>query len=151
MSEPSEVKQLLPITPYLEMTDQGDPHLVGSRCRSCGEVFLGRRSVCGACGSRDQMDVERLADRGELYVYSIVHRSFPDVETPFISAVVDLEGGGTIKGTLEGVEPDPEKVRLGMPVEVVYKKAPRQDEAGNEYLMYSFRPAAGRPSRHSDA
>lgn len=144
-----EANKLLPIVPYLEIPEEGEPHLVGSRCQSCGEVFLGERTVCGACGSREQMSVERLADRGELYVYSIVHRSFPGVETPFVSAVVDLEGGGTVKGTLEGIEPDPDSIRMGMPVEVVYRVAPRKDADGNEYMMYSFRPATdgGREGR----
>jgi hypothetical protein len=84
----------------------------------------------------------RLAERGELYVYSITYRSFPGVETPFVSAVVDLDGGGTLKGTLKNVEPDPEKIRMGMPVEVIYEIAPRKDRDGNEYLTYTFQPVS---------
>ena len=29
---------------------------------------------------------------------------------------------------------------MGMPVEVVYRKAPRKDAEGNEYLTYYFQP-----------
>ena len=54
--------------------------------------------------------------------------------------MVDLEGGGTVKGNLIHVDPDPKKVRLGMPVEVIYKVAPRKDAEGNEYLTYYFQP-----------
>ena len=73
-------------------------------------------------------------------MYSIVHRSFPGVEVPYVSAIVDLEGGGTVKGNLINVEPEPEQIKMGMPVELVFKKAPRKDAEGNEYLTYYFQP-----------
>ncbi len=87
-----------------------------------------------------QMKPTRLSNRGTLYVYSIVHRSFPGVDVPYVSAVVDLEGGGTVKGNLVHIDPDPEKIRMGMPVEVIYQIAPRKDRDGNEYLTYYFQP-----------
>ena len=88
------------------------------------------------------METVKLSNQGELYVYSIVHRSFPGVDVPYVSAVVDLEGGGTVKGNLIGVDPDPEKIQMGMPVEVVYKDAlGRKDKEGNSYISYFFQPA----------
>ncbi len=130
----------LPIVPYLKIPGSGDPYLEGHKCRSCSAIFLGERGVCSKCGARGQLEPARLSDRGELYVYSIIHRSFPGVEVPYVSAVVDLEGGGTVKGNLMKIEPDPSKIRLGMPVEVAYQIAPRKDAEGNEYLMYYFQP-----------
>ncbi len=73
-------------------------------------------------------------------MFSIIYRSFPGVETPFISAVVDLEGGGTVKGTLKNIAPDPDQIQLGMPVEVIYEIAPRKDREGNEYMTFYFEP-----------
>jgi len=64
------------------------------------------------------------------------------VEVPFVSAIVDLEGGGTVKGNLVGVEPDPDSVELGMPVDVFFDDAGRKDGDGNSYVSYFFRPAA---------
>jgi uncharacterized OB-fold protein len=84
-----------------------------------------------------------LPTKGELYAYSIVHRSFPGIEVPYISAVVDLEDGTAIKGNLINVEPDPEKIEFGMPVEVVFDDAlGRKDKDGNSYLSYFFQPAS---------
>ena len=83
----------------------------------------------------------RLSNKGELYSYCIVHRSFPGIEVPYVSAIVDLEGGGTVKGNLINVEPDPAKIDFGMPVEVVYDDAlGRRDGDGNAYLSYFFQP-----------
>jgi hypothetical protein len=143
-------KKPLPIVSFLRIPDEGPPHLVGCRCGSCGQVFLGdERTVCSACSARGQMKPMRLSDRGELYVFSIIYRSFPGVETPFISAVVDLEGGGTVKGTLKNIPPDPDRIQLGMPVEVIYEIAPRKDKEGNAYLTYYFEPAGGKPAKES--
>jgi len=84
-----------------------------------------------------------LPTKGSLYAYSIVHRSFPGIEVPYVSAVVDLEDGTAIKGNLINVEPDPEKIEFGMPVEVVFDDAlGRKDKDGNSYLSYFFQPAS---------
>jgi hypothetical protein len=40
------------------------------------------------------------------------------------------------------VDPTPEKVKMGMPVEVIYRVAPNKDREGNEYLAYYFQPRA---------
>ena len=128
----------LAVVPFLKIPEKGDPYLEGQRCKDCGAVFLGERSVCSNCGARDKLEAKRLSNDGTLY--SIVHRSFPGIETPYVSAVVDLEGGGTVKGNLINIDPDPQKIRMGMPVEVVYQIAPRKDAEGNEYLTYYFQP-----------
>jgi uncharacterized OB-fold protein len=70
-----------------------------------------------------------------------VHRSFPGIEVPYISAIVDLEGGGTVKGNLINIDPDPEKVKMGMPVEVIFKVAPTKDRKATSTHHY-FQPGA---------
>lgn len=135
--------QPLPVVPYLKIPEDGEPYLEGHKCGNCGATFLGERTVCSKCGARDQMSAVTLPNKGELYAYSIVHRSFPGIEVPYVSAVVDLEDGTAIKGNLIDVEPDPEKIPFGMPVEVVFDDAlGRKDKDGNSYLSYFFKPAS---------
>ena len=144
--ERAEIIGPLPVVPFMKVPADGGPYLEGSVCTRCNAVFLGQRSVCSKCGSRDRLETKRLTNRGTLYAYSIVHRSFPGVAVPFVSAVVDLEGGGSIKGNLIGVEPDPDKIAFGMPVDVVYKDAlGRKDGDGNSYTSYFFQPRSGSP------
>jgi uncharacterized OB-fold protein len=89
------------------------------------------------------MVLRPLSNRGTLYTFTIVHRSFPGVAVPYVSAVVDLEGGGTIKGNLINVEPDPQQIAFGMPVDVVFGDAlGRKDAEGNSYISYFFQPAS---------
>ncbi len=131
----------LPVVDYLCFTSAGDPYLEGHRCANCGATFLGARTVCSKCFARDAMGKVQLAERGKLYSYSIVYRSFPGVKVPYVSAVVDLDDGVAIKGNLIGVDPDPAKLSFDMPVKVVYKEAlGRKDKEGNSYLSYFFEP-----------
>jgi len=132
----------LPVVPFLKIPAGGDPYLEGQQCRNCGKIFLGERTTCSNCGETGQFEARALAKTGTLYVYSIVHRSFPGIEVPYVSCIVDLDGGGTVKGNLIGVDPVPEKIVMGMPVEVVFETAPRKDAEGNEYLTYYFRPCS---------
>lgn len=133
--------QPLPVVPYLKIPESGEPYLEGHKCGPCGATFLGERSTCSKCGSRDQISPVKLPNTGKLYSFSIVHRSFPGIEVPYVSAVVDLDDGTAIKGNLINVEPDPEHVTFDMPVEVVYADAlGRKDKQGNSYLAYFFQP-----------
>jgi uncharacterized OB-fold protein len=139
MAEESAAKPL-PIVSFLKIPDDGDPYLEGHKCKSCDAMYLGERSICPSCSTADQIEAVKLSNHGELYVYSIVCRSFPGIEVPYVSAIVDLEGGGTVKGNLINIEPSADKIEMGMPVELVYQIAPRKDAEGNEYLTYYFQP-----------
>lgn len=126
--------------PLVQFDDSGEPWLQGMRCSHCAAVFPGRRLACGSCGRRDTLAPARLAERGRLYSYTIVRRSFPGVPVPFVAAVVDLEGGGSIRGTLLEAEPDPAKLPFDMPVKVVFRDTGQKDEEGRHFLSHFFVP-----------
>ena len=132
---------LLPIVPFLKIPESGSPYLEGQKCSSCGAISLRTRLACGNCGKRDTQSPHRLPETGKLHAYSIIYRAFPGIDVPFISAIADLDGGGTIKTNLIGIDADPEKIELGMDVQVVYEKVNRKDADGNEYMAYFIQPA----------
>ena len=131
----------LPAVPFLKLPDDGDPYIEGHKSKKCGAVFIGERTACSKCSARGEIQAVKLSNTGKLYAYCIVCRSFPGIEVPYVSAIVDLDGGGTVKGNLINIEPDPKKIKFGMPVEVVYKDAlGRKDREGNSYISYFFQP-----------
>ena len=131
----------LPVVEYLKLPDDGDPYLEGHKCGECNSIFLGEREVCSNCTARGKIEPVKLSNKGKLYTYSITFRSFPGIDVPYISAIVDLEGGGTVKGNLIDCEPDPDKIEFDMPVEVVFDDAlGRKDAEGNSYISYFFKP-----------
>ena len=141
MSEESNTKPL-PVVPFLKLPDGGTPYLEGSKCKECEAIYIGSRKVCSKCFARDAMETITLSTKGKLISYCIVHRSFPGIDVPFIHAIVDLEGGGTLQSNLINIDPDPEKIKFDMPVEVVFQDAlGRKDQDGNSYISYFFQPA----------
>ena len=139
---PVAEKKEKPIVPFLHLPESpGETaYLVGSRCKKCGTIYLGQRIACSNCLSTDPLEEARLSDKGTLYVYSIVHQSFPGVPTPYIAAIVDLPEGVSVRCNIEGVEPDPSKLKFRMPVEMFTEKV-RTDREGNDVIAFKFRPA----------
>ena len=82
------------------------PHLVANECSSCGALFFDRRNACANCGARD-FGARRLANDGVLRAFTIVHRATPDVQVPYVSGIVDLDGGGVVKANIVGIDPKP--------------------------------------------
>jgi uncharacterized OB-fold protein len=73
--------------------------------------------------------------------YTIVHRSYPGISVPFISAVVDLDDGTSIKGNLLGVEPEANALAFGMPVKMVFRGAETANADALGYVAHFFVPA----------
>lgn len=127
----------LPYVGYLELGRE--PHLVAQECASCGALFLDRRNACARCGAAG-FAARRLSGDGNVRAFTIVHRATPDVRVPYISAIVDLDGGGVVKANLVDVEPVPERVRLGMRVTMTTFGV-GTDADGVEAVGFGYRPA----------
>lgn len=145
MSQPAaaapEGKKTRPIVPFLRLGVTGEkPYLVGKKCSGCGAVYLGSRVACSKCSGTGPFNEIRLSDKGSLWVYSIVHQSVPGVPTPYVAAIVDLPEGVSVRCNIIDIEPKPEKIAFGMPVEMVTKKV-REDKDGNDVIAFFFRPA----------
>jgi len=128
----------VPIVDYLVL-DDGAPHLVANHCDTCGALYFDRRNACAKCSGRS-FTKERLADDGKVRSFTIVHRAAPGVPTPYVSAIVDLSGGGVVKANVLNVEPSPDHVRFGMDVRLTTTVAGVDDE-GTEAVQFGYEPA----------
>lgn len=140
-TEPQE-KKANPIVSYLALPSEAGekPYLKGTRCQACGATYVGKRMACSRCFETQRLQEVRLSDKGHVWVWSIVHASFPGIQTPYVAAVVDLENGGSVNCNLVDVEPDPAKLKFGMPVEMVTRTV-ATDREGNDVVAFFFRPA----------
>jgi uncharacterized OB-fold protein len=117
----------------------GRPSIAGFRCGECSAAFTEQTLACRRCASRKAPEAFRAVETGKLYSWSVVHRSYPGVAVPFVSAIVDLDDGLTLKGTLRGV--DAAAVRQGMPVSLVFDNAGgARDKEGVPYVGFHFIP-----------
>ena len=128
----------IPMVDYLVL-DDGEPHLVSKACEDCGALYFDRRVACAKCG-KTSFGTKRLANQGSVRAFTIVSRAAPGIPTPYVSAIVDIEGGGVVKANLVDVDPDPANVKLGMPVRLTTFVAGRDDE-GTEAVAFGYRPA----------
>jgi uncharacterized OB-fold protein len=141
-SAPAAPRGRRPIVPFLRLPDAGEPHLVGQRCKPCGAVYLGTRRACSRCTAEGPFEEIPLSRKGTVWVWSIVHQSMPGVPVPYVVGVVDLPEGVAVRCNLIDVEPDPAKLRFGMPVEMTTGVS-QQDRDGNDVIAFYFRPTRG--------
>ncbi|MGH7814936.1 MAG: Zn-ribbon domain-containing OB-fold protein [Candidatus Binataceae bacterium] len=130
-----------PILPFLKLAPK--PHLEGQKC-VCGAIYLDpKRIACSKCGAAGKLTPIPLSDQGKVYVFSVVHQSFPGIKTPYITAIVDLPEGVSVRANLIDVDPagaqkEPKRL-FNMPVELVTGVAAK-DRQGRDVIAFSYRP-----------
>ncbi len=134
--EPRRPDSRPPSVPCLWRDRKSVLSLYGSRCRQCGAVQYPPQRICATCQVQDSFDPHKLADRkGEVFTYAIDYL-MPNKETPAIVAVVDFEGGGRLM--CEVTECELSEVRIGMPVEMCFKKL--DGKGGIQNYFWKARP-----------
>ena len=105
-------------------------------CLHCQKHFFYPRRFCPSCFGWD-VEWRQVSGRGKLYTYSIQYRpQGPGFEPPYVTAIVQLDEGPRMMTNLVGIEPDPEKIRCDMPVEVDFL------DLTDEMSLPVFKPAA---------
>jgi uncharacterized OB-fold protein len=130
----------IPVVDYLVL-DDGDAHLVAWESVGSGALYFDRRNADARSGGTE-FRRRRLADTGAVRSFTIVHRAVPGIAVPYVSAIVDLDGGGSVKANVVNVPPDPEHVTFGMRVRLTTFPAGTDDE-GTEAVAFGFEPADG--------
>ena len=127
----------VPYVGYLSLGD--DPHLVANECESCGALFFDRRNACANCGGC-HFGERRLANDGVVRAFTIVHRAPGDDNVPYVSGIVDLDGGGVVKANIVGIDPEPGSVALGMKVRLTTFPI-GTDSEGTQAVAFGYQPA----------
>ncbi len=98
--------------------------LYGMKCTQCGTPQISQIGqtprVCVNCQSKDQFEPYKFSDKkGVLFSYAIDQLQ-PTLNPPGVNGVIDFEGGGRMIAELTDCEA--EKVRVGMPLEMTFRK-----------------------------
>jgi uncharacterized protein len=132
----------VPLTDGLIAGTAAEPELIGSTCNRCGTVTFPRQDSCPRCTSVDVQE-RRLARRGTLWTWTI--QCFPPKSPPYAVAdpeefepygvgYVELTGEVRVEALL--TESDPDRLRIGMEMELTLIPAPGNAEA----VTFAFRP-----------
>jgi uncharacterized OB-fold protein len=140
----SSQKKQLPIREGLFKTPLSpveQVRLIGSKCKDCSEISLGKRQACSNCGGKNLEEIP-LSRKGKLWTYTIIRHKppgdykGPDPFVPFGLGLVELPEGIRV---LSPIQCDLNRISVGMELELeVYPLY--TDENKNEVMAFRFRP-----------
>jgi uncharacterized OB-fold protein len=114
--------------PLPEVTDDTNAFWTGGtdgvlrihRCRQCRTWFHPPTPVCPECLSTD-VGPEATSGRATVQGFSVnVQPWAPDMEVPYVVAVVAVDDAPSVQLTTRLVDVEPDAVSVGMPVEVTF-------------------------------
>lgn len=114
--------------------------LEASCCTKCGATYFPPRVVCSGCGCR-QFETVNLPETGKLVTYTIIHVApsrFVD-QVPYAVGIVEFDGG--TRAMMQVVDVSEDKIKIGMPVRIEFRKLYSDGEAGVICYGYKAVPA----------
>jgi uncharacterized OB-fold protein len=107
-----------------------------NRCRQCRRWYHPPAPVCPACLSLE-VGPEQVSGRAVVQGFSVnVQPWAPDMQVPYVVAVVSIEEADDVHLTTRLVDVDPVDVIVGMRVEVTF------DQVSDDVYLPLFRPEA---------
>ncbi|MEE9199759.1 MAG: Zn-ribbon domain-containing OB-fold protein [Dehalococcoidia bacterium] len=104
------------------------------KCRDCDQLIYYPRPLCTKCFG-DNLDWIRCSGFGKVYNFTVTHQSVIqgfDEDLPYVFAIIELDEGVKVSSNI--VDCQPENVKIGMPVEVVF------ETINEEITLPKFRP-----------
>jgi len=136
-----------PLLLMLNSPGDGQPHLLGSRCDSCGRFFFPQQSICMDCLKSGTLKEAPLGTKGTVYSYTIVERETlapKGFKVPYAYGYIDLAEGVRVLSKI--IDWTPETLKLGAPVEMVLEEI-REDPPGEKVMGFRFRLLEGSRSK----
>ena len=139
-------KQIPALEGWFTWPPSEEPHLIGSRCKSCGDYFFPKVVACQnpKCMSTD-VEEALLSRTGRLYTYTINYYQPPppyippDPFVPYADVVVEFEKEKMkIQGQAASVC-DLDSLKVGMEMELVLEPL-YKDAEGNDVIAWKFKP-----------
>lgn len=138
----------VPVSEGVFTVSADGPHLLGSKCLDCDTYAFPPQSGCQRCSGTNTERTE-LSNRGTLWTWTI--QGFPPKSPPFIGdadpatfrsfGVGYVELPGQVKVETRLTESDPDKLNIGMAMEMVLE-AIAKDASGADIVTFAFRPVA---------
>jgi uncharacterized OB-fold protein len=101
-------------------TSGADGTLRFLRCRSCSTFVHPPAPVCPSCRGRD-LAPDAVSGRATVYSFTVNHQPWDGVGDHYVIAVVSIDEQPDVRLTTNLVDVEPDDVRIGMPVEVVFE------------------------------
>ena len=112
-------------------------NLIGSKCTTCGKTYFPPRVLCPECRRKGVIENIQFKGTGKIHSFSIVHTPQEDFKeiSPYAVAIIELDEGAKI--TSQVINSDLDKLEIGDPVEMVFRKIREDGEDG--VISYGFK------------
>jgi uncharacterized OB-fold protein len=102
------------------------------RCGDCRHWIHPWQPICPACRSKN-LATEAVSGRATLATYTVNHQQWmPGPELPYVVAIVELVEQPSVRLTTNLVNCPHDRIRIGMPLRVVFE--PHPDPDGDVYI-----------------
>ena len=135
-------KKMMPIAPELFTLPEGsdkEPHLIGSRCKACGELYFPTQITCSRCFS-ENLEIVYFSSKGKVRSSTVIYVRPPLYEGPMPYAIgqVTLAEGVIVPVVFTDLNLE-KPLPIDTEVEMVLKNY-GTDNDGHEIITYMFRP-----------
>jgi uncharacterized OB-fold protein len=113
-------------------------HLVIPQCTKCSTFRFPPSPFCNVC-SHQEVDLVRVSGEGSVYTYTVARHAVVSMladNIPYVVAAIELDDAPGIRMIVNIVESDPDAVRIGSRVSVVW------DDVNDEVTVPRFRLTA---------
>jgi hypothetical protein len=116
-----------PVPPASDLTE---PYWTGGlsgelrlqQCANCGHIRYPLSTICPVCWSAEYAWTP-MSGRGTVQSYIVFERAYHEAwadQVPYVVALIELDEGPVVHSNVVGVDPD--QVRVGQPVTVVFER-----------------------------
>ncbi len=103
----------------------------GVKCKKCGYPQYPPVRICTRCQAKDEFEPYRFSDKkATLFTYSVDYIS-ATLDPPLVGAMINFDGGG--RAMLQLVDRDVTQLKLGMPLELTFRKLYTTEGIHNYY------------------
>jgi uncharacterized OB-fold protein len=116
-----------PFTAYAFNQYLGEHKLMGTRCTTCGSLYLPPRAICPQCHA-DQIEWVELSGKGKLAAFtpiyvgpSTMQAEGYDRTNPYCAGIVELDEGVKVSARVLGVDAkQPANIVVGTPLTIEF-------------------------------
>ncbi len=128
---------------FYEYVNEGK--LMGTRCKSCGELYVPPRPICSACHSEGVEWVE-MSGKGKLDAFTVIYYGPTrmvdagySAKNPYCCGIVRLDEGPAISAQIFDVNmANPEEIKVGTPMKLRFYE---RTEGEEQKKYVGFEPA----------
>ena len=125
-----------------------EPRLIGTKCKSCGELSFPRATSCRNpyCHERGPLEDILFGQKGKLFTFSVNYYQppppyhSPDPFVPYANGWIQLPEGLMVQ-TMLAPGYDEKTLKIGMDMELMVDVLYVDDE-GNEVMSYKYKPVS---------